>query len=678
MNATNLKVAVDILSNKGHIDVTWTETDRHSKFLRFDLIRKKASMPAHYFDGKCVYSGTDCKFSDTNIKNGVIYYYRLFVVINNGENYNSDYLTDARCIVKAIAFASNIISYGDKMYKTLPDQVLEDDIRVDQNLPLKRFLQLLFTEYDKIEVINNAILDQLDVETCDEEILPLHARWLGLEYDYNFSTEINRLLLGTWKEIQPYQGTETGVRYLLQKVFNSDVEIKVTDLVEITVIASDINNIGYWMINHIDKINKLIKRFLALRTKWDLTIRLGPIYEDFDHDRIDEWYFDILWFLPEYEWYQPKDSCLCDEDFLLSHSLFFADCKGNRIKDELFDILHMLPEYEVYSLDRPCLISSGLHKLSESLYFAKRIRDCDELYDRIITEYAERYTRLQKNEYSFDILYDSACEHYDNSSVLSHGCHLLSDNIFFGVSPKISEECTDNVITLDDDIYDIAKPFLISDKDSMLSYNLLFATNSRDRDILFDYITETYDDIDKHNRVDELFDYVTDIHTEEVYDPVAMIASNNLLCDSFMFATGTRANDEREDIGITEDEERYYIVMPALMFCGGTFNQNALGYSTINSPDELYDDIICDDEDSYDKSKTSDVLCEFAYVSDSDVYNDHAVLSAGYLLSESLCFARERVKDELIDIPHYVRSVGLFASSEAYLGSSMFTCDNLI
>lgn len=681
MNATNLKVAVSILSNKGHIDVTWNETDRHPKFLRFDLVRKKASIPAHYFDGKLVYSGTENTFSDTNIKNGTIYYYRLFVVVNDGENYNTDYLTDSRCIVKAMAFASNIVSYGDRLYKTLPDQVLADDLKLNQNLPLKRFFQLLFTEFDKLEVFNNKILDQLDIETCDESILPLHARWIGLEYDQNFGVEINRLLLSTWKEIQPYQGTETGVRYLLQKVFNSEVEITVTELVEITVIASDINNIGYWMINHIDKINKLIKRFLALRTKWDLTIRLGPIYEDFDHDRIEEWYFDTLWYLPEEEWYQPKDSCTCSEEFLLSHSLFFADCKGNRIKDDLFDILHMLPEYEVYSLDRPCLLSSSLHKLSESLYFAKRIRDCDELFDRIFTEYAERYTRLQKDEYAFDSISETFCEHYDKTSTTNHNCYLLSDSLCFASgaeNPADDYEYIDNVTVTDEDEYNLAKPYLLSDGDSLLSSNLLFAVETRDRDVLFDNVIEAYEETDEHKREDETFDIITE-YNSDIYDPCAMFCTGNLLSESLMFASSPKSTDEIEDKGITEDSEQYYIVMPALMFCAGLIGQEALGYSTVNPPDELHDNIVDVQTDEYDKSKVNDESYE--YIQDvhiADIWHEQSGFCSGFFIGESFCFAKEIVQDELIDIPHYVRPVGLFASAEAFLGSSMFTCDNLI
>lgn len=678
---------MQILSEKGHIDVSWSEYERRSDFLRFDIVRKKASIPAHYFDGKVVYSGTDTGFTDSDIKNGVIYYYRLFVVVNNGENYNTDYLTDARCIVKTIAFGANIVSYGDKLYKTLPDQVLEDDKRQEQEYPLKRFFRLLFTEFDKIEVINDAILDQLDVETCDESILPLHARWLGLDYDYNFDVATNRLLLGTWKEIQPYQGTETGVRYFLQKVFKSEVKITVDKKVNIVIITLTIDDSRYWMINSIDKINKMIKKYLALRTKYDLTIKLGPIEENFDHDRFEEYTFDIIWFTPDDEWYQDRDACLSSENCLLSYSLFFADNKGNRIKDELIEFIKMDldAEDEVYNLDAPLTLGSTRFLLSSTLYFAeRRVRDMDDLIDKFLTDYSERYTRLSKNDPSKDIVYSNDNERYDKRDVIGNSEHLLSSTLYFADGSENEFKMRDEVLPakateVHYDAYDGSKPCLLSEADSLIG-EMLFSVCSKDTDRLYDSVVDANDESDNHNRLDSNLDRLSAVESDAYDQPPAF--GIGLLSETMYFASPDRMVDENEDRGVTENEDKYFIVMPNLMFCSGLIGQFVFGESTINPPDEMAPDNI---------SETSGeeylgVSDELGLTTVQDNIGNEAIHSMGLfatpdsLIGLSLKFGRPESVwcDELVDIPHYVRPVGLFSSADAFVGTSMFMCDNLI
>lgn len=687
MNATNLKVSMNVLSEKGYIEVTWQEAEPRQDFLRFDLVRKKASVPAHYFDGKVVYSGTDPRFVDEDIKNGSIYYYRLFVVINNGENYNTDYLTDARCIVKTIAFGANIVSYGDKLYDTLPDQVLEDDKRQDQAYPLKRFFRLIFTEFDKTEVINDTILDQLDVETCDEAILPLHARWLGLEYDYNFDVATNRLLLGTWKEIQPYQGTETGVRYFLQKVFKSEVKITVDKKVNIVIITLEIDDSRYWMINSVDKINKMIKKYLALRTKYDLTIKLGPIIENFDHDRFEEYTFDIIWFTPDDEWYQYQDACLSSDNSLLSYNLFFADNKGNRIKDEIIDLIKMDldAEDEVYDLDAPLCLGSERFLLSHTLYFAeRRVRDMDELIDKFKTENSEKYALPRNNEQTADAIHAYDNERYDRRDVIGNEQHLLSSTLFFADGSESEfrmrdELLPDKAIDTHYDVYDKTKPYLLSDAGSLIG-EMQFASLMAETDKLQDAIVETTDEKDNHNRKDDNLDGLSVVEAD-IYNQTFCFGVG-LISETLTFASVERLADEAEDTGITESSDQYLIVMPNLEFCMGLIGTFTFGESTINPPDELVADNVAD-MFSEQYHKASDELGPTAvqeYIGNETIHSMGLFATPEHLIGLSFKFGRPESVwcDELVDIPHYVRPVGLFNSTDAFVGTSMFMCDNLI
>ena len=687
MNATNLKVSMQILSEKGHIDITWTEFERHSEFLRFDIVRKKASVPAHYFDGKVVYSGTDTEFSDTDIKNGVIYYYRLFVVIREGENYNTDYLTDARCIVKTIAFGSNILSYGDRLYTTLPDQVLEDDKRQEKEYPLRRFFRLLFTEFDKLEVINDTILDQLDVEICDEAILPLHARWLGLEYDYNFDVATNRLLLGTWREIQPYQGTETGVRYFLQKVFKSEVKITVDKKVNIVIITLTIDDSRYWMINSVDKINKMIKAFLALRTKYDLTIKLGPIEENFDHDRFDEYTFDIVMFAPDDEWYQNRDGGFGSEEYLLSYTLFFSDKAPNRIKDELIEYIKMDLDAadEVYSLDKPLSFGSSNFLLSYTLYFATTLRETDELWDKFITEYAERYAKMQKKEWSLDVARVTDKDNYDRRDMLGNAEYLLSSTLFFATGdefPANDNDSYDNVSEIINEQYELERPDVFSSQDSLLG-TMLFGIKSRDTDKLYDSIVEISDDVNRHPKLDNVLDNII-THDADVYNESSLIG-RELLSDTMMFASVPRLNDELSDKFITEGDEQYFITFPLMMFGSGLFAGGySLGYSEINPPDEhILDKAITIDCEPYSRDNMVDELGLTTVqdnIGNEPLYAMGMIGSVDTLMGSTFTFGRANgiCRDELVDVVHYVRPVGLLCSAEALLGSSMYMGDNLI
>lgn len=469
MAAFNLNIDMSALSMRGGVKVSWKCDELPKDFVRFDVVRKKASMPTHYFDGKLMYSGTSYQFTDEDIKSGLIYYYRLFVVVGEAVNYNTEFITDSRCVTKSMAFALDMKSYGEKLYRTLPDQVLADDVAQNANLPLLRLFKLLMTEFDKLDVMQNAILDQLDVETCDEAFLPYHAKWIGLEYDRNFDVETNRLLLETWKEVEPYQGTELGLRYLLQRAFKSEAKVTVDEFVSIVVITVSIDESRYWMINHVDKINKLIRKFLALRTKYDLTIRLGSIKEAYDWARFEEWYFDVVRCNPECEFYATQDPCLGGEKFLLSDNLFFSTQVPNKMEDSLLDTLHLFDE-EPYYLEQPCEFNNEVYLLSSTLFLSHKTMDSDGHFDKVASEHSEQWTIKTKQEQTLDSLMLRADEESFDLGCFSDSRYTLSGSLMFDAVHLFTDELIDNVV--------YTRPVgLFSSHDAFLCRDMMFCDN---------------------------------------------------------------------------------------------------------------------------------------------------------------------------------------------------------
>ena len=94
MRVTNIEMEVSSLIGK--IEVSWSSYDGSVK--EYILMKKRASIPKRLYDGNLVYRGNETSFSDTDIKNGELYYYRLFIVTD------TQVLTDTKCIIKAIAF----------------------------------------------------------------------------------------------------------------------------------------------------------------------------------------------------------------------------------------------------------------------------------------------------------------------------------------------------------------------------------------------------------------------------------------------------------------------------------------------------------------------------------------------------------------------------------------------
>lgn len=220
MKISDMKFSLTVYSDG--VSLQW---EKFSDDARYVLVRKKISNPTSMFDGNRVYIGTETSYEDYAVANGEIYYYRLFVLPDPNDDFAN--LTDNQLSLRVIALQfSEGEDYSEYLYGSLPKNVrYSDETLKGQNKPLQRFIRLFCYPFNKVNVYIDSMLNQIDVDTCDEIYLPYHAKWLGRFYDERFGSDINRLLLKTLEEAEPYIGTKMGLEYILQRVFKAEVEI---------------------------------------------------------------------------------------------------------------------------------------------------------------------------------------------------------------------------------------------------------------------------------------------------------------------------------------------------------------------------------------------------------------------------------------------------------------------
>lgn len=118
---------------------------------------------------------------------------------------------------------------GDNFFRTFP-QVYQTD-----NDFLQRYLSIFSTMYQEFQEEIDALPELLDVDTAPEALLPMFARWLGLETDEAlFSPEELRRLLKTAPELMARKGT----KWAVEKVVKLFVEEPVY-IVERNLLLSD-------------------------------------------------------------------------------------------------------------------------------------------------------------------------------------------------------------------------------------------------------------------------------------------------------------------------------------------------------------------------------------------------------------------------------------------------------
>ena len=309
----------DVKAKLNKVIISW---DKYSNDAEYLVIKKKMGKPFGQSDGIQVYEGKDTIVEDVDIKNGVLYYYRLFILYDPLDKFQ--YISDNRCVARIITLNDKEwTNYGKHLYEQTPRDVRYNDSMLEQ--PLKRFLDILSFPFNKIETFSNLMIEQIDIESCDEKYLPYHAKWINCLYDERFGSDINRLILKTMNEAEPYIGTKTGLTYILQRIFKAEVEITqekrgVGYEHNIRLFFDDDNK---WLSNMeaSDSIMKIIVNYCALRTKFSMVSNLVSS-DEYDRGLMSDYFFydNIMENTPE--------SYVIKEDDILKD---FLDCTNENI-----------------------------------------------------------------------------------------------------------------------------------------------------------------------------------------------------------------------------------------------------------------------------------------------------------------------------------------------------------
>ena len=414
------------------IFLTWTTIPN----CRYILIRKKIGVPIDIYDGIVLYDGGNNSFFDSTINIDGIYYYRLFVFY---DYVNHLYVSDEKCVLKIISY-KNAYEYANDIYKSLPVNIRNDDISLKQNKPLYRFMRLFSFAFNKIDTYSNLIIEQTDIDKCDEAYISKHADWIGQFYDERFGSDLNRILLKAVNDAEPYIGTIVGLKYILQRVFKAEIEISV---------VKDIDGHGYtnairlffdedskWLSDSkvAESIYKIIKNYCALRTKFTLSNSLisfeeyeRKVYSDVLIDKLIDSISDKSLLL-----FSDVDNVLVNE--VLNDSLVYSKngilnkdtdllsnnfmLNFNKIRsDDLLDKFVFNTQYEEYenvyydNIDIIHNINSEVNNsiISESVYDnisdTKQDIDINDAYNKLnIGEiYFDNKVFVQSDEYDVNI-----------------------------------------------------------------------------------------------------------------------------------------------------------------------------------------------------------------------------------------------------------------------------------
>ena len=202
-------------------------------------------------------------------------------------------------------------------------------------------MSLLSFPFDKIDTFSEVMVNQLDIDNCDEAFLQYHAKWKSILYNENFGTDINRLLIKTMGEIEPYAGTKVGLTYLLQRIFKSNVKIEIVDAVAITLVNIYIDASSEWLLNYEKDINKIIRGFLALRTKYKLIVNM--VYNEV-YDGVEENEFDYARLIDNVQEFYNKGTYRTNSfNNILNSNFYTYFTRDNHVKENFFDNIIFLP-----------------------------------------------------------------------------------------------------------------------------------------------------------------------------------------------------------------------------------------------------------------------------------------------------------------------------------------------
>lgn len=316
------------------IELSWDDVSSEiPNFLRYRLMRKRYDYSNTTRDGVILIDGPETFIKDTEAENGFSYYYTIFIVVDeiasNGEHYENfltNYTFKKNVTIHKMNKSGQVI-YNDmpQLYRT-EDQKIESDIM----LPLLRYLSLMGYQFDKIDNLIELVLDNIDIETCDERFLPILAKFLGVDYDWSLTVSDNRTLIKTMIANYNRKGTRDGLVFLLQTISNTNCDVTVDKtLTPVTASLEDIKKrrtvttIIYlehgnenWVGQRQEKVLDIVRLNIPKKNAFSIVVVLAYEYDEYyEKQRLKIEYFNDILGTHTIEYYDKDKVLLNDDDF---------------------------------------------------------------------------------------------------------------------------------------------------------------------------------------------------------------------------------------------------------------------------------------------------------------------------------------------------------------------------
>lgn len=112
------------------------------------------------------------------------------------------------------------------VYQKLPKIYREEDFKLDQDFPLKRYLESLFNGgLTDFYTLTTNLVNLIDAERCPEELIPFLYRSFGLVFFNDIDIKYHRKFLMNMGEILRRRGTYSCVKYLIRSLTGLEVTL---------------------------------------------------------------------------------------------------------------------------------------------------------------------------------------------------------------------------------------------------------------------------------------------------------------------------------------------------------------------------------------------------------------------------------------------------------------------
>lgn len=189
----------------GDLEITWnTPTGDWS---RIALVRNRIGYPIRIFDGVLLFeeyaSNAFTSFHDVDRREGVFYYYALFVYVDLEGKWKR--------VGTTLGLTMRDWDYPQRLYNVLPAFMQMED----EDLIAKRYLSLPGYELDVLRTEAESLLWSQDPQLISANLLPVLAQQVGVSFEPELGVAASRDYVGNAIHLYRRKGTRLGINGLV-------------------------------------------------------------------------------------------------------------------------------------------------------------------------------------------------------------------------------------------------------------------------------------------------------------------------------------------------------------------------------------------------------------------------------------------------------------------------------